>query len=396
MPRPAVARLARLRRGLTVLFASTTAVCLVVLAFVAVSIDGHSRASGLDKEVGRRSDGLARAVWMDKGALHLEPLAEDALAREPGALAVLSGDVGTAPVVRFSRPGEAELPPPGRLDALWHQVLDEQNTVYATETSRDGKTLRWAVSPVWDDDAIGAAVLAADDPGPDEADHLLLVRWLALGCTGLVLAAAFVGHVLSGRSMRPALQALARQEQFLAEAAHELRTPLATLRVTLESGSSVEAAGLVDRMGRMMGGLLTRARIEAGTQQVEATPLRLDQLVEQVVDEVSLAHSGADLTVTAAPVVVDGDPDLLEQAVRNLVENALRHGGGTRVEVDVHDGGVTVRDHGPGFTPGAAPDGHGIGLAIVRWVASLHGGSVVLGAAPGGGAVAELCLERGR
>lgn len=275
--RPAVARLARLRRGLTALFASTTAVCLVILAFVAVSIDGHSRASGLDKEVGRRADGLARAVWMDKGALHLEPLAEDALAREPGALAVLSGRASTAPVVRFSRPGETELPPPGRLDALWHQVLDEQNTVYATETSRGGQTLRWAVSPVWDDDTIGAAVLAADDPGPDDNDHLLLVRWLALGCTGLVLAAALVGHLLSGRSMRPALQALARQEQFLAEAAHELRTPLATLRVTLESGSPAEAAGLVDRMGRMVGGLLTRARIEAGTQQAEATPLRLDQ-----------------------------------------------------------------------------------------------------------------------
>ena len=275
-------------------------------------------------------------------------------------------------------------------------MLDEQNTVYATETSRGGKTLRWAVSPVWDDDTIGAAVLAADDPGPDENDHVLLVRWLALGCTGLVLAAALVGHLLSGRSMRPALQALARQEQFLAEAAHELRTPLATLRVTLESGSPAEAAGLVDRMGRMVGGLLTRARIEAGTQQAEATPLRLDQLVEQVVDEVSLAHPGADLTVTAGPVVVDGDPDLLEQAVRNLVENALRHGGGTPVEVDVHEGGVTVRDHGPGFQAGAAPDGHGIGLAIVRWVASLHGGTVVLGAAPGGGAVAELCLKRGR
>ncbi|MGP9022379.1 sensor histidine kinase [Streptomyces sp. BR1] len=389
--RPALARLVRLRRRLTVLFAATTAVCLVVLAFVASSIDGRSRAGGLDKEIARRADGLARAVWMDKGTLHLEPLAEDALAREPGALAVVSGSKSSkAPEVRWSRPGPAELPDAGRLDGLWRKVLEQQETVYATETSRDGTTLRWAASPVWDDDSIGAAVLAAADPGPGERDHETLVRWLALGGTGLVLAAALVGHLLSGRSMREALRALDQQEQFLAEAAHELRTPLATLRVTLEAGSAAESARLVDRMGRLVGGLLTRARVEAGAQEVELTPLRLDQLVEQVVDEVGQVRPGADIAVTAESVVVAGDPDLLEQAVRNLVENALRHGGSTPVEVRVHPGGVAVRDHGPGFEATSGAGGNGIGLAIVRWVADLHGGTVALGPAPGGGALAEL------
>ncbi|MEU5434328.1 HAMP domain-containing sensor histidine kinase [Streptomyces sp. NPDC020719] len=398
---PALARLVRLRRRLTVLFAATTAACLVVLAFVASSIDDRSRADGLDKEIARRADGLARAVWMDNGTLHLEPLAEDTLAREPGALAVLSEPkapkaptTGKNPEVRWSRPGPAALPDDARLDGLWRRVREQQETVYATETSRDGKTLRWAASPVWDEDSIGAAVLAAADPGPGERDHETLVRWLALGGTGLVLAAALVGHLLSGRSMREALRALDQQEQFLAEAAHELRTPLATLRVTLEAGSAAESARLVDRMGRLVGGLLTRARVEAGAQEVELTPLRLDQLVEQVVDEVGQVRPGADIVVTAAPVVVAGDPDLLEQAVRNLVENALRHGGATPVEVRVHPGGVAVRDHGPGF-PSDASDasgggGNGIGLAIVRWVADLHGGTVALGPAPGGGALAEL------
>ncbi|MFI1105178.1 glycoside hydrolase family 9 protein [Streptomyces melanogenes] len=242
-PRPAVARLARLRRRLTVLFAATTAACLVVLAVVAASIDAHSRTEGLDKEVGRRADGLARAVWMDEGALHLEPLAEDALAREPGALAVVSGRPG--PDVRWSRPGPEALPASARLDGLWRRVLTEQETVYATEASRDGTTLRWAVSPVWDDDSIGAAVLVGADPGPGRRDHALLVRWLVLGCAALVLAAALIGHLLSGRSMRPALRALDQQEQFLAEAAHELRTPLATLRATLESGGGAESARML-------------------------------------------------------------------------------------------------------------------------------------------------------
>ncbi|WP_406346161.1 sensor histidine kinase [Streptomyces sp. NBC_00648] len=390
-PRPAVARLARLRRRLTVLFAGTTAACLVVLAVVAASIDAHSRTEGLDKEVGRRADGLARAVWMDKGVLHLEPLAEDALAKEPGALAVVGGR--QTPDVRWSRPGPGALPAPARIDGLWRRVLSEQDTVYATETSRDGTTLRWAVAPVWDDDSIGAAVLAAADPGPGERDHALLLRWLALGCAALVLAAALIGHLLSGRSMRPALRALDQQEQFLAEAAHELRTPLATLRATLESGGGAESARIVDRMGRLVGGLLTRARVEAGTQEVELTPLRLDQLVEQAVEEVARAHPGAEVTVSAEPVVVAGDPDLLEQAVRNLVENALRHGGATPVEVRVHPDGVAVRDHGPGFGTRTGAGGNGIGLAIVGWVAELHGGTVEAGAAPGGGALVRLRLR---
>jgi signal transduction histidine kinase len=112
--------------------------------------------------------------------------------------------------------------------------------------------------------------------------------------------------------------------------------------------------------------------------------------------------------VTSEPVVVLGDPDLLAQAVRNLVENAQRHGGpaGSPVEVAVAPGLVTVRDHGTGvpladrervFARGVTGDsqtapGTGAGLAIVRWVADLHHGSARLTDAPGGGLLAELRL----
>jgi two-component system OmpR family sensor kinase len=112
--------------------------------------------------------------------------------------------------------------------------------------------------------------------------------------------------------------------------------------------------------------------------------------------------------VNSEPVVVLGDPDLLAQAVRNLVENAQRHGGpaGTPVEVTVTPGIVTVRDHGAGvpladrervFARGVtggseAASGTGAGLAIVRWVAELHHGTAHLADAPGGGLIAELRL----
>jgi two-component system OmpR family sensor kinase len=249
-------------------------------------------------------------------------------------------------------------------------------------------------------------VLVGTELTRSESDHDVLVRWLALGCTALVCCAAAVGHLLSGRAMRPALVGLGQQEQFLAEAAHELRTPLATLRLLVERGdSSDEALRLVDRLSRLVTGLLARARLESGAQPAELVPLRLDQLVETTVEELPDHES---VTVDCEPVVVLGDPDLLAQAVRNLVENAQRHGGpaGSPVEVTVAPGLVTVRDHGAGVPladreqvfargvtggPGAT-QGTGAGLAIVRWVAELHDGTARLVDAPGGGLVAELRL----
>ena len=400
---PAVARLRRTRRLMTLLFASTTAACLVVLAVVAIRIDAASRRSGLDHEVGSRAAGLSRAVWFDAGVLHLEPLREDELAQGAQVLAVLQAAPGKTPTVRNVVPGRSALPDADRLDEVWHSVLDEQGTVQVSAPATKGGRLRWAAAPVWDGDRIGAAVLVGTELARSEHDHDLLVRWLALGCTALVCCAAAIGHLLSGRAMRPALRGLGRQEQFLAEAAHELRTPLATLRLVVErNGSSDEALRLVDRLSRLVTGLLARARLESGAQRVELVPLRLDQLVETTVEELPDHQS---VTVTAEPVVVRGDPDLLAQAVRNLVENAQRHGGpaGSPVEVSVTPGLITVRDHGDGVpladrervfargVTGTGP-GTGAGLAIVRWVAGLHHGTARLTDAPGGGLLAELRL----
>ena len=399
-----MARLRRTRRLMTLLFASTTAACLVVLAVVAIRIDSASRRSGLDHEVGSRAAGLSRAVWFDDaGVLHLEPLREDELAQGAQALAVLQAAPGKTPTVRNVVPGRSSLPAKDQLDEVWHSVLDEQGTVQVSASAVKGGRLRWAAAPVWDGDRIGAAVLVGTELARSEHDHDLLVRWLALGCTALVCCAAAVGHLLSGRAMRPALRGLGQQEQFLAEAAHELRTPLATLRLVVErGGSSDEALRLVDRLSRLVTGLLARARLESGAQRVELVPLRLDQLVETTVEELPDHES---VTVTAEPVVVRGDPDLLAQAVRNLVENAQRHGGpaGSPVEVGVTPGLVTVRDHGDGVpladrervfargVTGTGP-GTGAGLAIVRWVAGLHHGTTRLTDAPGGGLLAELRL----
>ncbi|WP_240123500.1 sensor histidine kinase KdpD [Streptomyces sp. MUM 136J] len=132
---------------------------------------------------------------------------------------------------------------------------------------------------------------------------------------------------------------------------------------------------------------------------------RLSEAGRRARDE--LPPSPAEVTVRTEPTVVCGDPELLAQAVRNLIENALKHGAApgerARVDVVVAEGRVAVRDHGPGVAPAlrervfdrrtAGPGGGtGIGLAIVRWVAELHGGTARVGDAPGGGTTAELAV----
>ncbi|PJN36678.1 two-component sensor histidine kinase [Streptomyces sp. CB02959] len=410
-PPPALARLHRVRWAMTLLFAATTAACLLVLAVLAVRTDGRSRTNDLDNDVSHRADGLARTVYYDGGTLHLQALRDDDLARSAERLGVLQAS-GHSPLrIRSARTSPTALPDREALDEIWQQVRHDQETVLVG-AEVDGREIQWAAAPVWDDDTIGAAVLVGADPAQSRTAHNRLIRWLAVGCTALVLAAAAVGHLLSGRAMRPALRGLEQQEQFLAEAAHELRTPLATLRLAVESGRTSparapialdEAVRLIDRLGRLVTGLLARARVEAGTQDVELTPLRLDQLVEQTVEELP---DRTGVTVTTEAAIVGGDPELLAQAVRNLVENALRHGGGTPVEVTVTTGRVAVRDHGPGVpskdrtrvferhVTGAASTGTGTGLAIVRWVAELHGGTAQLSPAHGGGLLAELLLPQ--
>ncbi|UQU62780.1 HAMP domain-containing histidine kinase [Couchioplanes caeruleus] len=402
--RPAAARLRRMRWALTLLYATVSAVSLVTLVMIAASIDARSGSRDLDSEIRGRAEALSRAIWMDKGTLHLEPLAEDELATASDVTAVLQ-KTGTADArAGWLHPRrDGALPPAGRLDDLWAATLREQEPVLATIPAPDGRELRWATAPVWDTDEIGAVVLVAADPASVRRRHTELVLWLAAGCAVLVLTSAGAGHLLSGKSMRPALGALDRQEQFLAEAAHELRTPLATLRLAVEDDSGRDAVRQVDHLDRLVTGLLARARIDTGIRPLELTPLRLDLVVEQVVQE--LPYDDGRVSLRTEPTVVLGDPDLLAQAVRNLVGNALRHGAPAPVEVSVAAGRVAVRDHGPGIpardrervfgdrvTDGRG--GIGVGLAIVRWVAELHGGRAHVAPAPGPGTLVELILPR--
>ncbi len=216
-----------------------------------------------------------------------------------------------------------------------------------------------------------------------------------------------------------------RERRFVAEASHELRTPLALLKTELELAlrhprSSEElraaiasAAEETDRLTALAEDLLVLARSDEGQLRIEAGPLRTRELLDTVAQRFERrAHdSGLALEVEAPDQLTAlGDRPRLEQALGNLVDNALRYGGGTiRLEARPQNGSVELRvsDEGAGFAPDFLPraferfsrdDGGrvrgstGLGLAIVQAIARAHGGAATAGNTPDGGAEITLLL----
>ena len=210
--------------------------------------------------------------------------------------------------------------------------------------------------------------------------------------------------------------ALAQQRRFSANAAHQLRTPLAILRTRIDGlpPTTVQAELLrdVDRMTRLVSQLLTAARLEAG-QMENFEEVDLTEFVRRILADIApLAHAAdRDLELDSpgkVPAIVSASA--LEEAVRNLVDNALRHTPpGSTVGVSVRPGAtIEVSDRGPGvplelreqvFEPfwsaaRKSEGGAGLGLTIVREALQLHGGSVEIADANGGGAIFRLVLPQ--
>ncbi|MCB2175405.1 MAG: HAMP domain-containing histidine kinase [Actinomycetales bacterium] len=410
---PALRRIRRIRWTTTAVFAITTAVCLTVLVVLALRIDSSSRLRSLTDGLASQASTLGEVVTYTDGTLDLSRLQQTQDLR----IAPVAGVV-TADAITYAAPDQAALPDDAELRRVVREVTDDPGVVSFEAAEASGPELHWAAAPVIGVDAQGVvgveAAILVGGPVPGSAEHDRLALGLAVTAALLVVGAALLGHVVSGFAMRPAVRGLADTERFLLEASHELRTPLAVLAVILdearargESDESVlRARRQVDRLTSITAALLLRARASAGTTAVTLEPLRLDQVVEAAVTEAAPeALADGRVVVDAPATVVTANPELVGQAVRNLVDNALRHGA-PPVLVAVRAGEVEVSDGGDGIAPTrrrrmrrpgvGRGEGTGTGLAIVAWVARVHGGSLRLGSGPAGGLQAVLVLERRR
>jgi len=210
---------------------------------------------------------------------------------------------------------------------------------------------------------------------------------------------------------------LIQQRQFMADASHELRTPVATTRTAAsvalqqphrDESEYRETLQIVEqqtvRLSRVVDDMFTLARADAGNYPVRKTPMYLDEMIDEVVRAARVIASTKGVSIdpmTLRSAAFTGDEDLIRRMIVNLIDNAVRHapaGSTVRVDLDATDTGysVAVKDQGPGIPPELrghiferfyrgdvtrrrdTHDGAGLGLALARWIANLHGGDVVL------------------
>jgi signal transduction histidine kinase len=200
---------------------------------------------------------------------------------------------------------------------------------------------------------------------------------------------------------------LAAERRLLFDISHELRSPLARLSVAVELARTTEAGAPpldriqkeADRLNALICQMLEVTRTEGEPSRLKAEPLRLDELVDELVDDCSIearANGCALDLASTGPVTLEGDSELLRRAIENVMRNAIRYAPGeSKVEITLANGGgwatIKIRDYGPGVPEEALPrlfnpfyrveqdrdrksGGVGLGLAIARRAVELHKG----------------------
>ena len=216
-------------------------------------------------------------------------------------------------------------------------------------------------------------------------------------------------------------QMMARERRFTSDAAHELRTPLAALKVQAEVAqlSWNDAEGQqralsqlhtgIDRATRLVDQLLTLSRLDSLDNLADVEQIALADLLQSAVMDIDAAAHRAGialhLVIDAPEVTRPGQPLLLSLLVLNLLDNAVRYSPrGSRIDVMLEQRCFTVRDNGPGIPlqalprlgerfyrpPGQEEPGSGLGLSIVKRIATLHNMTVTVDNAADGGAVVQV------
>ena len=460
-------RAAPIRVRVAAAFAVTMAVVLVLAGGILYVRLGQHLAIAIDKQLQVRAQDQAvlveapgasvgetgSVVFFDEGESYAQLIDASGRVREASPSLEGAGSLLTSDELQRA----LEAPPDEGIFSNRRSVpgLDEPSRILATPVMYEGKT----------------HVLLVGQTREERAETLRSLRneLLVAGPLALILA-TLSGYVLAGLALRPVDSmrrraasisaetpgerlpvprtgdeierlgrtlnemlgrleaALQREREFVADAGHELRTPLALLRTELElalrhGGSPTElreairsSSEEVDRLAQLAEDLLLIARSEEGRLALRTETLDGGALLDSVARRFELRAQEAGRRLSAeeaAGLELVGDRIRLEQALGNLVENALRYGAGdVGLSVATENGFVQlhVTDEGTGFPPefleraferftrpdaGRTRGGTGLGLSIVRVIAEAHGGLAVATNRAGGGADVWIALPAG-
>lgn len=364
----------------------------------------HAQASGLAALAQQSDTGLAEARHIRVGSDHLQ-------------LAQLIGAHGRVIDATAGAPRRSLLAP----SAL---ARGRDGGVMVNRTLPGGQPVRLLAVPI---SAQGQQLVAVVGQSLDQRNRAIgdLTNVLLIGGPLALLLSSLAGYVLAGAALRPVEAMRRRERAFIADASHELRSPLAMLRTELElmardrpSGVEFEAATQsaieeTERLGRLADDLLLLSRADHHQLELRSTALSPAELIEaaavrarrRLIREITIEVAGQ-----AVSRHVLADRDRVGQAIDNLLDNALRHAA-TEVQLTTCLRGSSVEFHvlddGPGFAPEFLPrawerfsradaarteGGAGLGLSIVRTIAELHGGRVGAESRPLGGADVWISL----
>jgi two-component system OmpR family sensor kinase len=447
-----------LRWRLTLAFAGVMAVLLAVTGAVLYVRLGNTLDEQIDQSLRARADDVAVLVERSGSGL-------------AGGVRLAEGEEAFAQVLTPTGRVVDVTPPLERRPLLSAEqlarareetVVVERGPLPGLDTGR----IRLLATPVETD---GRQVVVVSGASLGDRDEALtaLKQQLLIGGPIALLVASLAGYLLAGAALRPVESMRRRAEEisatvagrrlpvpetddevarlartlnemlarieagfererrFVAEASHELRTPLALLKTELElalrhprspeelRAAIASAAEETDRLTLLAEDLLVLARSDEGQLRIDSRPLRARELLDTVARrfEHRAADAGLSLEVEAPSDLTGvGDRTRLEQALGNLVDNAVRYGAGTvRLEARPQNGSLELRvsDEGAGFAPEFLPraferfsrdDGGrvrgstGLGLAIVQAIAKAHGGTANARNASSGGAEVTLVL----
>jgi len=315
---------------------------------------------------------------------------------------------------------------------LAERALEEDNVVSATVRGPQGKT-RLVGMPMYDEanELVGTIQYARSLQGPQQTVNELVLVLLPLALGGLGLA-TLGGLYMAGRAVRPVRDSFERQKAFVADASHELKTPLTLIRADAEvvlyrgevgpqdQGLIEHALAETDRMNAILSSLLALARLDAGQVRAARKPFDLTAILAETAERFGARAASEEIRLEVrvpGRIPALGDPEKTGEILAALLDNALRHtpsGGSVTLSGGVKDGlaEALVRDTGPGIPPEQLPHiferfyrvsdgrtresgGTGLGLTIARDLVRAQGGELRAENMQEGGAVFRLQLPRG-
>lgn len=275
----------------------------------------------------------------------------------------------------------------------------------------------------------GFIITAAAHDGNGEANmHSLLVLLICIFLVSILLMLA-VGYYLANITIRPIEHALSSQKMFVSNVSHELRTPLAAITAELDLALSrertpeqyqqsiVRSLDDAHRMTHLIDGLLNLAKADYGAHGIAMEPLRIDELLLDAREQLLHAHPDYTINISFDEKAMESDADfsingneyLMNIAMKNLIENNCKYSANhaSNILIANHEGGIfiTLYDKGEGMTDEeqrnifqlfyrgstTGQKGHGIGMALVHKIITLHKGKIEVKSKKGHGTT--FCVE---